>query len=48
MRAIGCSRGGLTTKIVALIDALGNLAGMDIYSARSVIRPDHRSRSYDG
>jgi hypothetical protein len=32
-QAIGCSRGGLTTKIVALVDALGNLV-------RFVLLPD--------
>ena len=46
-QASGRSRGALTTKIVALIDALGNLARfvlnalMDTHSACSVIRPAH-------
>ena len=37
-QAIGRSRGGLTTKIVALVDALGNLA-------RFVLLPGHRHDS---
>ncbi len=47
-QAIGRSRGALTTKIVALMDALGNPARfvldslMDIYAACSVIHPVHR------
>ncbi|KPU84892.1 hypothetical protein JI58_00980 [Marinosulfonomonas sp. PRT-SC04] len=36
-QAIGRSRGGLTTKIVALVDALGNLVKFLLLPGRSTI-----------